>query len=86
MARTKLVVTDAYQLASGTAAIFTIKQAGRGQLFFNDVNTDDIAAEKISAATPGAREGLQYEQGLVKNTYVKASEADAGWVILIEEG
>jgi len=86
MARTKLVVTDAYQLASGTAAIFTIKKAGAGQLFFNDVNTDDIAAESISAATPSAREGLQYEQGLIKNTYVRASVADAGWEILIEEG
>ena len=86
MARTKLVVTDAYQLASGTAAIFTIKKAGAGQLFFNDVNTDDIAAESISAETPSARAGLQYEQGLIKNTYVRASVADAGWEILIEEG
>ena len=86
MARTKLVVTDAYQLASGTAAIFTIKKAGEGQLFFNDVNTDDTAAESISAETPSARAGLQYEQGLIKNTYVRASVADAGWEILIEEG
>ena len=86
MARTKLVVTDAYQLASGTAAIFTVKKAGTGQLLFNDINTDDIAAEIISAATPGARDGLQFEQGLIKNTYVRASEAGAGWVVLIEEG
>ena len=86
MARTKLVITDAYQLASGTAAVFTIKKAGTGRLFFNDVDTDDIAAEIISVATPGAREGLQFEQSLIKNTYVKASEADAGWEILIEEG
>ena len=47
---------------------------------------DDIAAEIVSAATPGARDGLQFEQGLIKNTYVKASEANAGWEILIEEG
>ena len=86
MARTKLVITDAYQLASGTTAVFTIKKAGTGQLLFNDVNTDDIAAEAISAASPSAREGLQYEQTSVVNTYVRASEADAGWVILIEEG
>ena len=86
MARTKLVVTDAYQLASGTAAIFTIKKTGAGQLIFNDVNTDDIAAIFISAATPGARDGLQLRKNLIENTYVKASVADAGWEILIKEG
>ena len=86
MARTKLVVTDAYQLASGTAAIFTIKKAGAGQLIFNDVNTDDIAADAVSAATPGARDGLQFKQGLIKNYYVRASVANAGWEITVEEG
>ena len=40
-------------------------------------------AERISKETPGAREGLQFEQGLVKNTYFRATEA--GWVLVLEE-
>ena len=84
MARTVVTPTSSYVLLSGTAVIITVKKAGTGQLFLNDVNTDDDAAEQISISTPGAREGLQFEQGLVKNTYVRTT--GAGWVLIKEEG
>ena len=85
MARTKLVITDAYQLASAAVAVFTVKKVGAGKLLFNDVNSDDVAAEAISRETPGAI-GMQFEQGSIKNTYIRASIVNAGWEVLIEEG
>jgi hypothetical protein len=84
MARTVKTPTDSYVLLSGTTFILTVRKAGKGVLFLNDVNTDDDAAERISAESPGAKEGLQFEQGLVKNTYFKAS--DIGWELILEEG
>ncbi len=83
MAREVKVPTSTYVLLSGTTFIFTVKAPGAGVLFLNDVNTDDLAAEQISRATPGARDGLQFEQGLVKNTYFRATEP--GWVLVLEE-
>ena len=83
MARTVVEPTSSYALLSGTTFILTVKVAGEGVLFLNDVNTDNDAAEQISRGTPGARDGLQFEQGLVKNTYVKAS--GTGWVLVLEE-
>ena len=84
MARTVKTPTSSYVLLSGTTFILTVKVAGEGVLFLNDVNTDDDAAEQISKGTPCARDGLQFEQGLVKNTYFKAT--GDGWVLVLEEG
>ena len=83
MARTVKTPTDSYVLLSGTTFVLTVKVAGTEVLFLNDVNTDDLAAEQISAATPGARDGLQFEQGLVKNTYFRAT--GVGWKLVLEE-
>ena len=83
MARTVKTPTSSYVLLSGTTFVLTIKKAGTGVLFLNDVNTDDLAAEQISAETPGAREGLQFEQGLVKNTYFRTT--GDGWILVLEE-
>lgn len=83
MARTALTITEVYQLASAITAVFTVRQAGEGTLIINDVNTDDDAAERVSKDTPGIV-GLQFEQGLAKNTYMRAT--GTGWVVLIEEG
>jgi hypothetical protein len=83
MARTVKTPTSAYVLLSGTTFILTVKKAGAGVLYLNDVNTDDLAAEQISAETPGAREGLQFKQGLIKNTYFRAS--GSGWILVLEE-
>ena len=84
MARTVVTPTDTYALLSGTSVIITVKAAGTGVLYLNDVNTDDDAAEQISSATPGARDGLQFEQGLIKNTYVRTT--GSGWELVKEEG
>lgn len=81
MARSVLVVTDSYQLASAKTAVFTIKKEGKGTIFFNTVNIDDDAAEALSR---GSR-GEQIEQRSTVNTYIRASEADAGWEIIIDE-
>jgi hypothetical protein len=83
MARTVKTPTSAYVLLSGTTFILTVKKAGTGVLFLNDVNTDDDAAEQISAATPGTREGLQFKQGLVVNTYFRTS--GTGWELVLVE-
>ena len=83
MARTVKVPTDTYVLLSGTTFILTVKAAGEGVLFLNDVNTGDLAAEQISKETPGAKEGMQFEQGLVKNTYFRTS--GEGWILVLEE-
>lgn len=83
MARTVKTPTGAYVLLSGTTFVLTVKKPGTGVLFLNDVNTDDDAAERISAETPGARDGLQVTQGLVKNTYFKTS--GEGWALVLEE-
>ena len=84
MARSLLVVTDVYQVASAKAAIFTIKKVGKGTLFFNDTAVDDVTADAISSDTRNA-EGLQIEQRSTTNTYVRASVADAGWQIIIDD-
>lgn len=84
MARSLLVVTDAYQVASAKAAVFTIKKVGKGTLFFNDTNADDITAEAISSDNRNA-EGLQVEQRSTTNTFIRASVADAGWEIIIDD-
>ena len=83
MARTVKVPTSSYVLLSGTTFILTVKAPGAGVLFLNDVNTNDLAAEQISKGTPGASNGLQFEQGLVKNTYFRATEP--GWILVLEE-
>lgn len=83
MARTVKTPTSSYVLLSGTTFILTVKAAGEGVLFLNDINTDDLAAEQISRATPGARDGIQFEQGLVKNTYFRAT--GDGWILVLEE-
>jgi len=83
MARSIFTPTGTYALASGTAAVFTVKSVGEGQLFVNDVNTDDDAAEIISRETPFAV-GLQLVQNLVKDTYIRAT--GTGWSIIVEEG
>ena len=83
MARAVVEPTSSYALLSGTTFILTVKAAGTGVLFLNDVNTDDDAAEQVSKGTPGARDGLQFEQGLVKNTYVRTT--GTGWVLVLEE-
>jgi hypothetical protein len=83
MARTVKVPTSSYALLSGTTFILTVKKAGDGTLYLNDVNTDNDAAEQISAETPGAREGMQFKQGLIKNTYFRAS--GDGWILVLEE-
>ncbi|MCK5606562.1 hypothetical protein KAR91_31960 [Candidatus Pacearchaeota archaeon] len=84
MARSLLAVTDAYQVASAKAAVFTIKKVGKGTLFFNDTNANDTTAEAISSDTRNA-EGLQVEQRSTTNTYVRASVPDAGWEIIIDD-
>ena len=83
MARTVKVPTTSYVLLSGTTFILTVKAAGEGVLFLNDVNTDDDAAQQISRGTPGARDGKQIKQGLVVNTYFRAS--GDGWVLVLVE-
>ena len=80
MTQTLLVVTDAYQLAAAAPAVFTIKNAGKGNLLFNDTDVDDDTAHKFTRGD----QGKQVEQRSTTNTYVRATEVDAGWEIIID--
>ena len=84
MARSLLIVTDTYQVASAKTAVFTIKKVGKGTLLFNDTNADDDTAEAISSDSKNA-EGLQVEQRSTVNTFVRASLPSAGWEIIIDD-
>ena len=76
--------TAAYQSASTVNAVFTIKKApAHGVLFVNTTDANDDTARQISA--PGAQ-GLQFEERSARETFIKASEADAGWEIIVDEG
>ena len=83
MARTELVITDTYQLASAVAATFTIKRAGKGTLFFNDTNADDDTAEAFVAGSAGK----QIIQNQDRDTYVRAEDPsdENRWIIIVDE-
>ena len=81
MARSVLVVTEVYQLASSKTARFTIKKEGKGTLFINTVNTDDDTAEAFS----GGVKGDQAEQLATEDTFIRASVVNAGWLVIVAD-
>jgi hypothetical protein len=80
MAKTTIILTDAYQSVATGAATFTIKQRGAGKILFNDVNTDDVAAYEYGQGSTEINE--QFKENETRTTYARAT--GAGWVIIVD--
>lgn len=84
MARSVKNITEAYQLVSAGAAVFSFKKKGKGTLF---INTEDVAGPDDSKAEEFASDGneRQAQQQSVVNTYIRASDPDEGWIVIVDE-
>lgn len=78
MARATTIITDSFQLIASGAALFSIKEKGKGALIFNETATDSNANFEHPEAAQ------QFLQNETKETYVRAQQPDAGWVIITD--
>lgn len=79
MARATTIVTNSFQQIASGSAVITVKTKGRGSLIFNETATESNANFEHPEA--GAQ-FLQNQAG--KTLFVKAAQADAGWVVLTD--
>jgi hypothetical protein len=77
MARSRIEVTQTWQLISTGQAVFSVLHVSTGTLLFNEI-ADDITANRIS----NPQLGRQFQQGEAKSTYVRATRD--GWVLLAD--
>lgn len=81
MAKNTFTSTASYvQVATGPCVI-TVLKAGRGTLFLNETATD-TDAYRYSKETLGVND--QLEQFSSVDTYIKGSDANDPWVLLVD--
>jgi len=78
MARSTTIITDSFQQIASGAALFTIDKVGKGALILNETASDSNA----NFTRPEA--GGQLAQTEAKATFVRAQEANAGWVVITD--
>ena len=79
MARSKIVITESYQEIATGPAMITIRKVGAGTILFNDVNTDDIAAEFMHSTY----KNKQIQRTAVISTCCRST--GLGWEIVVDE-
>lgn len=81
MARVKWNITNVYQLVAAAPAVIDIKKRGKSPLLINTTDANDDTAMEISPEG----ELPQAEQRSTVNTWVRARDADDGYVIVVDQ-
>ncbi len=75
------ITTTWTQIATVNAQII-LQKVGKGTIYINE-SADDSTASAFHSTTTNPGKSLQQTAG--KPTFIKASEADSGWNILVSE-
>ena len=81
MARSTKTLTTSWQLLSSTRAVFTVRNTKAFPIYFNETNSDT----NMLIFTP--KQGDQFNQSEVKDTYARVGSENAGAkIVVVEEG
>ena len=79
MPRRELAITDTYQKASARPVTITIKRMGKGVLYINNTDVDDVAADAFSRGSTGQ----QIVQMAFRDTYIRATGIN--WEVYLDD-